>query len=251
MPNNLGKRFTELLDETVTKAEISAFFTKTLDFVKEAKTRLETIVSDFKREVSATLDSYAKRLETAEKSLSDGLSEGKEQYKGLIYSESRTLMRLIEQKAIELEAMMSETYDDTAIKASIEDVRRSIPVVPEQFNPASILSDLAALITRIDAIEKAIEEVKKRPAVVGGGVTNLRIQQAFKYILKTEEPTGDIDGVNTTYTVSQPIFAVLSFSLNGETIAQIPNYTVKGRTITFATALPAAYSGKDFEIRYI
>lgn len=85
----------------------------------------------------------------------------------------------------------------------------------------------------------------------GGGVTNMRIQQAFKYILKTEQPSGLIDGINTAYTVTQPIFAVLSFSMNGETIAQLPNYTISGKTITFSVALPSVYSGKDFEIKYI
>ena len=85
----------------------------------------------------------------------------------------------------------------------------------------------------------------------GGGVTNMRIQQAFKYILKTEAPVGSIDGVNLSYTVSQPIFAILSMSINGETIAQLPNYTISGKTFTFTTALPASYSGKDWEIKYI
>ena len=50
---------------------------------------------------------------------------------------------------------------------------------------------------------------------------------------------------------SQPIFAVLGMTLNGETIAQLPNYTIAGKTITFSTALPSAYSGKDFEIKFI
>lgn len=94
-------------------------------------------------------------------------------------------------------------------------------------------------------------DLKGAPGANGAGVTNMRIAQAFKYILKTEAPTGAINGSNTAYTVSQPIFAVLSFSLNGETIAQLPNYTISNKTITFSSALPAAYSGKDFEIKYI
>ncbi len=104
-------------------------------------------------------------------------------------------------------------------------------------------------------IKGLIEELKALRAELGakgsGGVTNLRIQQAFKYILKTEQPSGTIDGANLSYTVTQPIFTVLSFSLNGETIAQLPNYTISGKTITFSSALPAAYSGKDFEIKFI
>jgi hypothetical protein len=96
---------------------------------------------------------------------------------------------------------------------------------------------------------EAIEELKKRPT--GGGVTNLRIQQAFKYILKTEAVQGTIDGANTTFTVSQPIFAILSLSINGEVVAELPNYTISGNTIEFSSAIPAAYSGKDFEAKYV
>jgi hypothetical protein len=100
-----------------------------------------------------------------------------------------------------------------------------------------------------EELQKLIEKIDSKPS--GGAVSNMRIQQAFKYILKTEQPSGAIDGVNTTYSVSQDIFAVLSFSLNGEVIAQLPNYTIAGKQIVFSTALPAAYSGKDFEIKYI
>ena len=93
-------------------------------------------------------------------------------------------------------------------------------------------------------------DLKGQPGA-GGGVTNMRIAQAFKYILKTETVQGTIDGVNTAFTVSQPIFAILSLSLNGEVVAQLPNYTINGRTITFSSAIPADYSGLDFECKYI
>lgn len=112
--------------------------------------------------------------------------------------------------------------------------------------PEVNLSDLEALK---EELKKEIEEVK---ATKGrGGVSAMAIANAAKYWVKTEAPSGDIDGVNTSYTVSQPIFAVLAFSLNGEVIPQIPNYTISGKTITFSTALPAAYSGTDFEIKYV
>ncbi len=94
-------------------------------------------------------------------------------------------------------------------------------------------------------------DLKGERGETGGGITNMRIAQAFKYILKTEQPVGDIDGVNTTYSLSQPIFAILSMSINGEVIAQLPNYTINGRNFTFGTALPADYAGLDFECKYI
>ena len=102
---------------------------------------------------------------------------------------------------------------------------------------------------KIEELEKELEEVKKKAR--GGGTSAIGIANAAKYFVKTEAPTGDIDGANTAYTVSKPIFAVLAFSLNGEFIARLPNYTISNKTVTFTTALPAAYSGKDFEITYI
>ena len=85
----------------------------------------------------------------------------------------------------------------------------------------------------------------------GGGVSAIGVAQAFKYIAKTEQPVGLINGSNTTYTVSSNIWWIAGFTLNGENIAQLPNFTFAGRTITFSSALPSAYSGKDFEIKYI
>jgi len=116
----------------------------------------------------------------------------------------------------------------------------------------SKLEDVEFGIDDIKGLKKELEDLRNiRTRVRGGGTSAIGIANAAKYFVKTEAPSGDIDGVNTEYAVTQPIFAVLSFSLNGEFIAQIPNYTVSGKTITFSTALPSAYSGKDFEVTYI
>ena len=100
-------------------------------------------------------------------------------------------------------------------------------------------------------LEKEIEELKKRPIGRGGGTSAIGVAQTFKYIAHTEAPTGDIDGANTTYTVKVDIWWIAGFTLNGENIAELPNYTFANKVITFSTALPAAYSGKDFEVKYI
>lgn len=250
MPGN--KSFQEFLDNAASKTDVANLVKRLVDFVKEAKIRLETLLSDFKQEVSTRLDSFGKRLETAEKTLSTGLSEGKEQYKGLIYSESRTLLRMMEQKVADLEAQIPDEYQDGELRTELENIKKSIPDVPAQFDPSTILSELTKLIEKVKRLEELIEELRKRSVgTIGGGVTNMRIQQAFKYILKTETVQGTVNGINTTFTLSQPIFAILSLSINGETIAQLPNYTISGKTITFASALPAAYANKDFEAKYV
>lgn len=142
----------------------------------------------------------------------------------------------------ELEDELPEEYDDAEVKTELVAIREAINNIPKY--------DDTEIKQRIKELEEKIDERIKRLTTTGG-VTNARITQAFKYILKTEEPVGDIDGVNLTYSVSQPIFAILSMSLNGETIAQLPNYTIAGNTFTFSTPLPAAYSGRDYEVKYV
>jgi DNA repair exonuclease SbcCD ATPase subunit len=114
-----------------------------------------------------------------------------------------------------------------------------------------VLKQIPDYEEEIEELKKQIEELKSRPAIRGGGTSAMGVAQAFKWILKTEEPTGLIDGSNTEYTVNHTIFAVLAFSLNGEVIPQIPNYTISKNKITFSTPLPSSYSGRDFEIKYI
>ena len=119
-------------------------------------------------------------------------------------------------------------------------------------NKLELLEDKERL--RIEAIHDLREELDKLGKIRsrgGGGVSAIGVRQAFKMIAHTETPAGDIDGDNVTYTVKKNIFWIAGFMLNGEQIGEAPNFTYAGRTITFSTALPAAYSGRDFEIKYI
>lgn len=127
---------------------------------------------------------------------------------------------------------------------SAEDIRNKLELLD---------GDERLKIEAIRDLREELDELKKikTSVVSGGGVSNLRIAQSFKYIAHTEQPSGDIDGANTTYTVANDIWWVAGFTLNGEQIAELPNFTYSGKTITFSSAIPAAYSGKDFEIKYI
>ncbi len=102
----------------------------------------------------------------------------------------------------------------------------------------------------INKLKDKIKEVDSKPRG-GGGTSAIGVAQTFKWIAHTEQPVGVIDGVNTTYTVKNVIWWVAGFTLNGEQVAELPNFTYINRTITFASALPADYSGSDFECKYI
>lgn len=232
------------IEKTVYYEDFLKAFDTVMSFVKNAEERLATLVKENRDSFSNEAKTAVEDIKTMASLLEEKHSKAIAETKEMSHSEARLLTKMFKEAEERIESLIPDDYDDAELRKEMEDIRASIPVLPDQFDPTELQNE-------IEELEREIEELKKRPTGTGGGVTNARIIQAMKYIVKTEAPVGDIDGVNTSYTVTQPIFAVLSYSLSGEFIAQIPNYTIAGRTITFTSALPAAYSGKDFEITYI
>ena len=165
---------------------------------------------------------------------SENLKALKEQHEGMkfIYDKVQTMKSgekgkdADEEKIVEkvLEKLPKKDFDFESLKTEIKDTLKN----------------------EIENIRKVLQNIPR-----GGGTSAIGVAQTFKWIAHTEQPTGDINGVNTAYTVKNNIWWIAGFTLNGEQIAQLPNFTYTGRTITFTSAIPAAYSGKDFEIKYI
>ena len=108
-------------------------------------------------------------------------------------------------------------------------------------------------VAGIYELEKKLEDkidALPRGRLGGGGITDVGVQSSLGRIVKTETPSGAINNVNTTYTVSQPIYAVLSFSINGQVISD-REYTISNRTITMARALDNSLAGTNFRITYV
>lgn len=239
--------FTQKFDSLVQEVLMNAISKKE---VKELIDVLINTIKELKAEVGEKTTENKVAISTETARLGTQVAEFEKRIRDLLSTEKRGITNDIDTKLNELRAlvgyiesvMITDPYDDTELKNEIVSVRQSIPEMPKAFDATEIMED-------IEELEKEVDALKKRP--VSGGVTNMRIAQAFKYILHTEEPVGDIDGINLTYSVSQPIFAILSLSINGETIAQLPNYTIAGNTFTFSSALPSAYNGKDFEVKFI
>ncbi len=242
-----SKQFLEFIDNAANKEDVATLFAKLKEFLEETKRALEESRTQDRDEGRQTMERLSKELLGAKQELLGRADTDKE----TMYSESRTLQRLIEQKIDEVRGEMPEMPDMEPMHqefqmrlAEIESKIPTLPEIPEQFDPTEIVSTL-------EEHEREIEELKKRPVGRSGGTSAIGVAATFKYIAHTEEPVGAIDGVNTTYTVKNTIWWIAGFTLNGEQIAELPNFTYANRTITFTTALPAAYSGKDFEIKYI
>jgi hypothetical protein len=252
----LKKLFAVMDEDTLTRAQFVESFEnvvnlvlkvekKNSDFIDEAKQMIENI----KTHVRGLSEEDFKGLK------SDMLSEV-----GMLSAKLDTQQKQIEQKMAQLRDGLdgvSPDVDEVA-RAAAELIKLPEYRAPIMDGPQEIRDKLETLqgterlkIDAIDALREELDALKARPTGRGGGTSAMGVAQAFKYILKTEQPVGDIDSANLTYTLKQPIFAILSMSINGETIAQLPNYTIKGKTFTFATALPSAYSGKDWEVKYI
>jgi DNA repair exonuclease SbcCD ATPase subunit len=249
-PKQFGEMLIETLNGAVSREEVVALGKELADTIKKVGQVLNEKTAQHSAELDTALKSALQTLEQSKQELSASVNENKE----ITKSEARTLKRYIDYEIQNLKGLLDGVAADipdmdqhaSAVAERIAEVEKRIPVLPKERDYSTeINASKEELRAEIAALK---QEIASRPV---GGVTNARIQQAFKYILKTEQPVGAINGVNLTYTLSQPIFAILSMSLNGETIAQLPNYTINGNTFTFSTALPSDYSGKDWEVKYI
>ena len=255
-PRNQAKsyrqRLDEVYDEMLTNAATKADVKEIVDiFVKEFQ-KISALLSEKMAENKAEMSTETSRLGSQ-------VAEFEKRMRGLSAGDKQSILAKLDILGNELRAEIDyvedglKTHTHLDLIRSIGSLRETIESldIPEAFDATELVETQKEHTETLEDHEKRIDALEKRPiGRGGGGTTDMRIRQAMKNIVLTEALVGDIDGVNTSYTVSQPIFAVLNFSINGEFIAQLPNYTISNRTITFSTALPAVYSGKDFELTY-
>lgn len=252
-PKGFTEQFYGLIDETLaqaaTKADVKDVIDTFLGLLRKFQKELETSMKETTDSVVAEKEKLVDVVSGTEKKLNDTIDK-----------KIASVDKSVNDKVTELSGMIGYVeslisyYDDTEVRSQMKEIDTFMKdmhsKIPEAFDPSGIVKDIEDLEKKYIELDKKVSNMGGVRGTVGG-VSNLRIQQAFKYILKTEAPSGLINGTNKEYTVTQPIFAVLAFSMNGEVIPQIPNYTISGNKITFSTALPAAYSGFDFEIKYV
>jgi hypothetical protein len=225
--------------------------------------------SDDIKEVLKVLVEYAKETRAmAEENagmLKTALQETKDQYKNISQELSEDIKNKFDTALKDMDARITQfgvrsQADATKMYERVCELRDGDDGVdsdPEEVTKMVleriVMPNNTPILEEVQELKKEIEELKKRPSgrISGGGTSAMGVAHTFKYIAHTEEPTGDINGVNTVYEVKNSIFWIAGFTLNGEQIAELPNFTYSGRRITFSSAIPAAYSGKDFEVKYI
>ena len=232
------------LKQSVTTEEFLAAFkkvTKAFASLREQNTQeVQTMKSDISQGLKDLVSAKSEDVEQIKKGITTSLAKMEKQLS--------TELNFIHDKVDSLtDGNDGVDADESAI---VKEVLAQIKL-PEQ---KELIVDTPEEIKEkigLDEIVEDIKELKNRPVGRGGGTSAIGVAQTFKYIAHTEKPVGTIDSTNKVYTVSKDIWWIAGFTLNGEQIAELPNYTFIGRTITFGTALPSVYSGKDFEIKFI
>lgn len=240
----LKRLFNAIDPDRITKEDFVSAFEAVVNAINDEKTKLSNLAEQLNQAMqdarknldetsTLTRADLTTAVATAISKIQNGKDgkDGRDGVDGLNADEERVINEVLGRiKLPEYRAPIMDGPEELAIKLDLLDDERQLAAIKK--------------------LKADIEELKKRPAR-GGGTSAMGVASTFKYIAHTEAPSGDIDGVNTTYTVKNSIFWIAGFTLNGEQIAELPNFTYAGKTITFTSALPAAYSGKDFEVKYI
>ena len=247
LDKNLNKlsRLLSLMDEdTLTKEMFLTEFKKVID-----------LVLDIRKENKATVEILNKAFDTATKSLSDktnvSLVDVKSEITKAFGKSSKELsdsMNFIRDKVRKIKiGEDGHTPTNNELLALIQPL---IPKIPDAEKPDLERFDEEdeRLSGKIEELEKKIDELPTRRLGGTGGDANVAF--SLSRLGTSETPVGDINGSNTTYTISRVPKLILSFFINGMFIHPA-EYTQSGTTITFSTALPSSLSGKGFTITFV
>lgn len=253
----------ELVQESITRKEFVDSFKNVVDMVLKMEKKHRKLVEDSVEELKRTQKNVGSELsaenqEILAKAIAkvDKLIEEERAALNLVIDKARTLKSGEDGK----DGTDGADGKDADEEAILDQIFEQLPDVEEETSPKKTRDKLETLkgkerlhVKAIDGLKEMFEEFKKDLPLGGkggGGTSAAGVKFAMGRIVKSETPTGAINGSNKTYTVTQEIHAVFSFAINGEVIMD-SEYSFSGRTITFTTALPAALDGLAFRIVYV
>lgn len=245
----IGDKFLETLNEAVSRDDVVRLFEVLKKSIQAFRERMEQNMAQHKGEmVEHTKEAMVKMVEAKE-----SFAAKFDQLRGEVKSDARTTMRLIDQKVNDLREEMPEMPMHREMERRIAEVEAKIPTLPEEKDVEGMLAELREWAE--GEFKELREMLRRRPigtigGMFGGGHTDIGVQATLGRVVRQETPSGAINGSNVTYTVTQPINAVISFAINGQFITD-DEYTVAGRTITMDTAIDTSLSGTSFRVTYV
>ncbi len=228
-------------EESLTRAEFTAAFERVVDEILKLKKQNSA-------DVQGIMDLFEKVRSKLEKDKDATFSEMKAEVKDAFdkaFKDQQNTLNFLRDKMRDHKNMMDDRDD------SLRNEMKAMIPPPQEFSiPQEIPDSIESLQLKVKTLEDEIKALGEKRLGGGGGTSAIGVQWALGKMIKSETPSGDINGVNLAYTVTQEIHAVLQFGINGMVIHD-SEYTVAGKTITFTTAIPAALSGTTFRITYV
>lgn len=252
MPKNAKlekiEKILSMMDESLTKKEFTETINKILDFLKNLKESNKNKFIEFNRSA----------FDLSEKLKGDNVLNISELKAELLKAFNKALkeqedgLNFLRDKAMRIKNF--KNGKDGIGKRG----HPGPPGPPGSADTPEMIADKLELlkgdgrlkIEAIASLEERLKSLEERPMKGGGGTSDLGTMISLSRVVKTEVPTGLINGSNKVYTVERTISAILSFGINGQ-IIHSNEYSISKKTITFTTALPAGLSGTRFEIIYV
>lgn len=234
----LSQLFLDTLDQTASKEDVAALTKQLVDFVKQAKEKLE----EANKAKSAELDQKVAELVAAAQQHETRVAERQDVDKAAMYSESRTLMRLLEQKVEEIRALIPELPDLSPYDEKIEELRSIIPSLPDELSPEAIRDKLESLegeerlnVSAIEGFEdllNRVETIEKKPVtIMNGGVIG-------RDFIKDIDLSAQLDGSTKTFNIPAT-WNVISVHLSSfpHALRKTVDFTYTDTTITFTNQI--------------
>ena len=265
------KEFSELINSALTKQQFLDAFKDVLNYLKKIEASLNLKIDTKISELDKLDKLYKESVRKIEADNDSSFSNFKKWVlegvgKFFINSKINEKIREMDDRIAEINAYEPPNASEIALEASKMATEGLLPLIPiidkvEEKLPqmGDIIADALEALPensklKIDAIKglrELLEEVRKiKGRIGGGGTSDLGVAMSMSRIVKTETPSGLINGTNKVYTVSGNINAILSFGINGMVIHD-NEYSFVNKTITFTTAIPADLSGTNYRITYI
>lgn len=245
MTEEQKKQFLETLqraNDSLTKKDFETNFKLVLEVVKKAKDQMSEFVSFLKNEFSKikqkneeTLDEIQNKVDAKLASVKDGRDGAK--------GEKGDPGRDADESKIIAEASKMAQESVKPLIPTIEQIEQDLPKLGLPIRDALELLQGEERLTAKAIEEKSLEEIiidlikKNAPQRTfgGGGFSAIAMEQHF---LDPYTPTGDINGVNTDFTLSHTPSPATSLKVykDGQKQKLTTDYTLSGVTVSFVTA---------------
>ena len=238
----------DYLKDRASKTDVSRIIKTLIDFVKEAKVKLEEMMAAHIEEIDKKIQTVTDIVSASETRSTERVDQNKETF----LSEARTLMRYMQQEVARIEAAIPQKYDDTEVRGKVaesqklilEETRKLIPP-PSEESAEDIRNKLELLegeerlnVSAIEGLEdllKRIEKVEKKPdTIINGGVIG-------RDLIKDIDLSSQLDGVTKTFQLPA-VWNVVSVHLSSfpHALRKTVDFTYTPTSITFTSEIDAA-----------